>query len=363
MQTMLEFLKNQSRPSQLDFLSLGAVVHRLDPGAVPFRSARSFDVHVSGGEYNVAANLAYCFELNTGVATAMVRTGIGELVQSRVREMGVTPFYRWFDHDGVRGPNLATVYSDLGQGVRAPVVFYNRASEAASLLKPGDFDWDQIMEGGLRWFHSGGIFAALSPQTSELIIEGMRAAKRHGAVCSYDINYRDKLWRALGADSRVQDVTRRIVEHVDVLIGNEEDVQKSLGVGDAHTHSGQLEPEHFFEMNQQLAARFPNVKVMATTLRDVKSANRHTWSALLWLEGQQFSAPVCELDVLDRIGGGDGFAAGLIFGLLDGRPPEEALRLGWAHGAMLTTFPGDVTMAKLSEVEAFARGQTARVQR
>lgn len=362
MSDLEEFLRNQPRPSRLDFLSLGALVHRLDPGAVPFRAARSFNVHVSGGEYNVAANLAYCFELHTGLATAMVRNGIGELVQTRVREMGVEPFYRWFDYDGVRGPNLATVYSDLGQGVRAPVVFYNRAQEAAAQLKPGDFDWDQIMEGGLRWFHTGGIFAALSPQTAELIVEGMLAAKRHGAVCSYDINYREKLWQAMDAKSCVRDVTRRILGHVDVLIGNEEDVQKSLGLGDPHTSSAQ-QPEHFFTLNQQLAAHFPNIKAMATTLRDVKSANRHVWGALLWLEGQQLLAPFCELDVLDRIGGGDGFAAGLIFGLLDGRPAEEALRLGWAHGAMLTTFPGDVTMAKLPEVEAFARGQSPRVQR
>src|ERR1044071_9656249 len=182
----------------LDFLSLGALVHRLDPGVIPFRKARSVEIHVSGGEYNVAANLSDCFGLRTGIATAMVNYGIGELVQGRVRETGVTPFYKWFEHDGVRGPNIATDYSELGQGVRPPVVFYNRANEAGALLKPGDFDWAKILAGGVRWFHSGGIFAALSETTSELIIEGMQAAKRSGAVVSYDLNFREKLWRIGG---------------------------------------------------------------------------------------------------------------------------------------------------------------------
>src|SRR5438105_1041905 len=184
----------------LDFLALGALVHRLDPGTVPFRKARSFDVHVSGGEYNVAANLADCFGMRTGIATAMVNYGIGELVQTQVRQAGVTPFYKWFEHDGVRGPNIATVYSDRGQGVRAPVVFYNRANEAGALLKPGDFDWPKIFAAGVRWFHSGGIFAALSETTSELIVEGMTAAKAAGAVVSFDLNYRAKLWASVGGE-------------------------------------------------------------------------------------------------------------------------------------------------------------------
>src|SRR5438128_9090945 len=187
-------------PCALDFLSLGALVHRLDPGVIPFRKARSLEVHVSGGEYNVAANLSDCFKLRTGIATAMVNYGIGELVQSRVRETGVTPFYKWFEHDGVRGPNIATVYSDRGHGVRAPVVFYNRANEAGALLKPGDFDWSEIFARGVRWFHSGGIFAALSETTSELIIEGMKAAKAAGAVVSFDLNFRAKLWKAAGGE-------------------------------------------------------------------------------------------------------------------------------------------------------------------
>ena len=183
-----------------DFLSLGALIHRLDPGVIPFRKARSVDIHVSGGEYNVAANLADCFGLKTAIATAMVNYPIGELVQARVREMGVTPFYKHFEHDGVRGPNIATVFSDRGHGVRAPIVFYNRSNEAGALLKPGDFDWAKIFAGGVRWFHSGGIFAALSETTPELIIEGMKAAKAAGAIVSFDLNYRAKLWKSVGGE-------------------------------------------------------------------------------------------------------------------------------------------------------------------
>src|SRR3954463_63778 len=184
----------RTEPSELDFLSLGALVHRLDPGVIPFRKARSLDIHVSGGEYNVAANLSDCFGLRTAVATAMVKYPIGELVQARVRETGVTPFYKWFEHDGVRGPNIATVYSDRGHGVRPPVVFYNRANEAGALLGAGDFDWPAIFGRGVRWFHSGGIFAALSETTSEVIVEGMQPAKAAGAINSFDLNYRAKLW-------------------------------------------------------------------------------------------------------------------------------------------------------------------------
>jgi 2-dehydro-3-deoxygluconokinase len=348
----------------LDFLSLGALVHRLDPGVVPFRNARSVEIHVSGGEYNVAANLSSCFRLRTGIATAMVHYGIGELVQAKVREMGVAPIYIWFEHDGVRGPNLATVYSDRGHGVRPPVVFYNRSNEAGSLLKPGDFDWNGIFGRGTRWFHSGGIFAALSETTSELILEGMQAAKAVGAINSFDLNYRAKLWAPIGGLERAQKTLRRIAGNVDALIGNEEDLQKGLGIAGPEAASrSKLDPETFFQMIERVVEQFPNIKMVATTLREVHSTNRHDWGAVLWLDGKRYVSPTCQLDVLDRIGGGDGFAAGLIYGLITGRTPDEALRLGWAHGALLTTFPGDVTMARLEEVEAFAKGGSARVQR
>jgi 2-dehydro-3-deoxygluconokinase len=269
-----------------------------------------------------------------------------------------------FDHDGVRGPNIATVYSDRGYGVRPPVVFYNRANEAGALLKPGDMDWEKIFASGVRWFHSGGIFAALSDTTSKLIVEAMRAARKHGTINSFDLNYRAKLWAPIGGLKKAQAVLRGIVANVDALIGNEEDIQMGLGItGPDVTSRSKLDPENFFKMIDSVVKEFPNIKMVATTLRDVHSSNRHSWAAVLWLQGEQFVTPTCQLEVLDRIGGGDGFATGLIYGLLSGREPEQALRLGWAHGALLTTFEGDVTMARLEEVEAFAKGGSARVQR
>ena len=351
---------------EFDFLSLGALIHRLDPGIIPFRRASKFDVHVSGGEYNCAANLASCFGLKTAVATAMVDYPIGELVENCVRQMGVTPFYKRFEHDGVRGPNIATVYSDQGAGVRAPVVFYNRCNEAGALLKPGDFNWDEIFGRGVRWFHSGGIFAALSETTTELIIEAMKAAKAAGAITSFDLNFRAKLWNSIGGEDRAVDALRKIVEHVDCIVGNEEDLQKGLGVrGPEVTKKteSKLDPEVFFGMIEETTKTFPNVKLVATTLREVHSTKRHDWGAVLWVGGKQYVSPTAHLDVVDRIGGGDGFASGLIYGMLAGKAPEEAVRLGWAHGALLTTFPGDVSMARLPEVEAFAKGGSARVQR
>jgi 2-dehydro-3-deoxygluconokinase len=350
----------------LDFLSLGALVHRLDPGIVPFRKATHCDIHVSGGEFNVAANLADCFGLNAGIATAMSEYPIGDLCAERVRAMGVKPFYKRFKHNGVNGPNMATVYSDRGVGLRAPVVFYNRANEAAALLKPGDFDWKQIFGAnvGVRWFHSGGIFASLSKTTGELIIEGMKAAKAAGAVTSFDLNFREKLWNLWGGAQTAVEIVGQIVEHVDVLVGNEEDLQKGLGIaGPEVAAKSKLDPSTFFAMIEKVVAKHPRVKVVATTLREVHSTNRHGWSAVAWVNGKTHAAPTSDLDVLDRVGGGDGFAAGLIYGLLAGESPEQAVRLGWAHGALLTTFPGDTTMATLADVRAFAAGGSARIQR
>src|SRR6476660_8669955 len=210
---------NIRKDAELDFLSLGALVHRLDPGIIPFRKATGCQIHVSGGEFNVAANLSDCFGMRTGIVSAMSDYPIGDLIAERVRAMGVTPFYKHFKHNGVNGPNMATVYSDRGLGVRGPVVFYNRSNEAAGQLKPGDFDWKAIFAGGVRWFHSGGIFAALSPTTAEVIIEGMQAAKAAGAVTSFDLNFRAKLWSFSGGNEHAVQVIRRIVENVDVLVG------------------------------------------------------------------------------------------------------------------------------------------------
>jgi 2-dehydro-3-deoxygluconokinase len=278
--------------------------------------------------------------------------------------MGVMPFYRRFAHNGVNGPNMATVYSDRGHGVRAPVVFYNRSNEAAALLAPGDFDWTAMFAGGIRWFHSGGIFAALSETTGELIIEGMKAARAAGATVSFDLNFREKLWSIWGGAHRAADVISRIVEHVDVLVGNEEDLQKGLGIpGPEVAATSTLDPTAFFGMIENVIRKHPHIKAVATTLREVHSTNRHSWGAVAWINGQTFMAPTCELDVLDRVGGGDGFASGFVYGLLSGSAPDEAVRLGWAHGALLTTFPGDTTMATVEQVRAFATGGSARIQR
>ncbi|MGD0830605.1 MAG: PfkB family carbohydrate kinase [Terracidiphilus sp.] len=350
--------------AELDFLSLGALVHRLDPGIIPFRKATECQIHVSGGEFNVAANLSDCFGLKTAIASAMSDYPIGDLVAERVCAMGVKPFYKHFQHNGVTGPNMATVYSDRGYGVRAPVVFYNRANEAAAQLKPGDFDWKAIFAGGIRWAHSGGIFAALSPTTALLAAEMMKEAKAAGAVTSFDLNFREKLWKISGGNERAVEVIGSIVENVDVLVGNEEDLQKGLGIsGPEVAAKSKLDSSVFFGMIENVVKKHPHVKAVATTLREVHSTNRHSWSAVAWVDGKSYSAPTAELDVVDRVGGGDGFAAGFIYGLLAGEVPEEAIKLGWAHGALLTTFPGDTTMATVDQVRAFAKGGSARIQR
>jgi 2-dehydro-3-deoxygluconokinase len=348
----------------LDFLSLGALVHRLDPGIIPFRKATECKIHVSGGEFNCAANLSDCFGLNTGVASAMVDYPIGALIAERVRAMGVKPFYKQFQHDGVTGPNMAAVYSDRGFGVRAPVVFYNRCNEAAAQLKPGDFDWKAIFAGGVRWFHSGGIFAALSPTTAEVIIEAMQAAKAAGAVTSFDLNYRAKLWNISGGEERAVAVLDRIVKNVDVLVGNEEDLQKGLGIpGPEVAAKSKLDPSAFFGMIDTVVKKHPHVKIVATTLREVHSTNWHSWGAVAWINGKTYMSSTAELPVYDRVGGGDGYASGFFYGLLTGESPEDSVKLGWAHGALLTTFPGDTTMATVEQVRAFAKGGSARIQR
>ena len=348
----------------LDLVSLGALVHRLDPGIIPFRKATECSIHVSGGEFNVAANLSDCFRMNTAIASAMVDYPIGDLIAERVRAAGVRGFYKRFTHDGVTGPNMATVYSDRGLGVRAPVVFYNRANEAAARLAPGDFDWNAIFSGGVRWFHSGGIFASLSESTGPLIVEAMQAARKSGAVTSFDLNYREKLWSLWGGSDKARTILGEIVSHADVLVGNEEDLQKGLGIrGPEVKAASALDPVAFLGMIDQVLAKYPNVKVVATTLREVRSTQLHNWSAVAWIDGRPVHAPTCELDVLDRVGGGDGFASGFFYGLLSGASPEDAVRLGWAHGALLTTTPGDTSMVTREQVEAFARGGSARIQR
>jgi 2-dehydro-3-deoxygluconokinase len=355
---------NIKKDGALDLVSVGALVNRLDPGIIPFRKAQEFQIHVSGGEFNVAANLSDCFGMNAGIATAMVDYPIGDLIHERVRAMGVKPFYKKFKHNGVNGPNMATVYSDRGQGIRPPVVFYNRANEAGALLKPGDFDWNAIFAGGVRWFHSGGIFAALSETTGEVIIEGMKAAKKAGAIVSFDLNFREKLWNIWGGEKKAVEIIARIVENVDVLVGNEEDLQKGLGIPGQDVESkSKLDPTAFFGMIDKVVKKHPQVKAVATTLREVHSTNHHTWGAVAWVDGKTYVSPTCELVVVDRVGGGDGYASGFFYGLLTGETPEEAVKLGWAHGALLTTTPGDTSMVTVEQVRAFAQGGSARIQR
>jgi 2-dehydro-3-deoxygluconokinase len=294
----------------------------------------------------------------------MVDYPIGALIAERIRAAGVVPFYKQFHHDGVTGPNMAAVYSDRGYGVRAPVVFYNRSNEAAARLAPGDFDWPTIFGRGVGWFHSGGIFASLSPTTPELIVEAMRAARSAGAVVSFDLNFREKLWTVSGGATRAVETLSRIVEQVDVLVGNEEDLQRGLGLaGPEVQRASGLDPRAFLAMIERVVERFPRVKAVATTLREVHSTNRHSWSAVAWVNGATHVAPTADLDVVDRVGGGDGFASGFFYGLLTGESPETALRLGWAHGALLATFPGDTTMATADQVRAVAMGTSARIQR
>jgi len=352
------------KAGELDFLALGGLVHRLDPGIIPFRKAAECKIHVSGGEFNVVANLSDCFGMRTAIVSAMVDYPIGDLIAERVRAMGVKPVYKHFAHNGATGPNMAAVYSDRGFGVRPPVVFYNRANEAAALLKPGDFDWKAIFAKGVRWVHCGGLFASLSSTTAPLAAEMMKEAKAAGAVTSFDLNFREKLWRISGGIDHAVETIGKIVENVEVLVGNEEDLQKGLGIpGPDVQAKSRHDPEVFFAMIEQVVKKHPQVKVVATTLRQVHSTNRHSWSAVAWVNGKACTAPTMELDVLDRVGGGDGFAAGFFYGLLSGEAPEEALKLGWAHGALLTTFPGDTTMATLDQVRALAKGGSARIQR
>lgn len=350
---------------ELDFISLGALVHRLDSGLIPVKKTTEFKVHVSGAEFNTSANLSDCFGLKTGICSAMVKYPIGDLIHERVKAMGVKPFYKYFEHNGVTGPNMATVFSDLGKGVRAPVVFYNRSNEAAQQLKKGDFNWPEIFGSTqARWFHSGGLFVALAPNLPDLVIDAFSEAKKAGLVTSYDLNYRAKLWNMQGGLARCQEVNNSIVKHVDVLVGNEEDMQLGLGIqGQDVEKKSDLDPAAFEAIIDRVREKHPHIKVIATTLRQSHSTNRHSWSAVCWIAGKIYVAPQMELDVHDRVGGGDGFASGFFYGMMQGLEPEECLRMGWAHGALLTTFPGDTTMASLDQVKALAKGASARIQR
>jgi 2-dehydro-3-deoxygluconokinase len=352
-----------------DLLSLGEIMLRLDPGEGRVRTAREFKVWEGGGEYNVARGLRRCFGLRTAVATAFADNDVGRLLEDLILQGGVeTEFIKWLPYDGVgRTVRNGLNFTERGFGVRGAVGIPDRGHSAASQLKPGDFNWDKIFgECGVRWFHTGGIFAALSDTTPQLVIEAVQAAKKHGTIVSYDLNYRPSLWKSIGGQNRAQEVNREIAKFVDVMIGNEEDFTACLGfeVEGADEHISKIDVTAFRKMIQTAVKAFPNFKVTATTLRAVKSATRNDWSAICWAGGKFYEAPNREnLEILDRVGGGDSFASGLIYGFMQFGDPQKAVEYGAAHGALAMTTPGDTSMASLKEVEALVHGGGARVQR
>src|SRR5580658_3374824 len=352
-----------------DQLSLGEVMLRLDPGETRVRVAREFKVWEGGGEYNTSRGLRKCFGLRTGVCTALVDNEVGHLVEDFIMQGGVaTDFIKWREDDGIgRTVRNGLNFTERGFGVRGAVGVPDRGNTAASQLKPGDFDWEHIFgKLGVRWFHTGGIFAALSETTAALAVEAVTAARRHGAIVSYDLNYRPSLWKTIGGLKKAQEVNREIAKHVDVMIGNEEDFTASLGfkVKGADEKLSHIEAGAFKSMIETAVGEYPNFKVAATTLRRVITATRNDWSAILWHGGTFFeSRKYPDLEILDRVGGGDSFASGLTFGFLSANDPQAAVDYGAAHGALASTTPGDTSMATQKEVEALMKGGGARVVR
>jgi 2-dehydro-3-deoxygluconokinase len=353
----------------LDQLSLGEVMLRLDPGEGRIRTARGFTAWEGGGEYNTSRGLRKCFGLRTSVCTAFVDNEVGHLVEDFIMQGGVaTDHILWREDDGIgRTVRNGLNFTERGFGVRGAVGVPDRGNTAASQLKPGDFDWEDIFgKQGVRWFHTGGIFAALSETTAALTVEAVKAARKHGTIVSYDLNYRPSLWKTIGGLKKAQEVNREVAKHVDVMIGNEEDFTASLGfkVKGADEKLSHIESGAFKAMIETAVKEFPNFKVAATTLRRVITATVNDWSAILWSDGTfHESRKYPGLEILDRVGGGDSFAAGLIYGLMQGSDLRLATEYGAAHGALAMTTPGDTSTATLAEVEALVRGAGARVQR
>ncbi len=352
-----------------DAVSLGEIMLRMDPGEGRVRSARSFTVWEGGGEYNVTKGLARCFGLKTSVVTALPENEVGALVLDFVRQGGVDASHiRRLPYDGIgREARVGLNFTERGFGVRGALGVSDRAHTAASSLKAGDIDWNEIFaREGSRWFHTGGIFAALSETTPGVVIEAMKAAKANGTIVSYDLNYRPSLWKANGGKERATEVNREIAEYVDVMLGNEEDFTAALGfeVEGLGEEIAGIEVEKFKRMLEQVTKRYPNFKAVATTLREVRSATVNDWGAILSYDGSFYEAQERKgLEILDRVGGGDSFASGLIYGFLTGRTPQDCVELGAAHGALVMTTPGDTSTASLREVEKLAGGGGARVER
>ncbi len=350
-------------------VSLGEIMLRLDPGEGRVRTARSFTAWEGGGEYNVARGLRRCFGLKTAVVTAFADNDIGRLIEDFILQGGVdTDFVNWVPFDGIgREVRNGLNFTERGFGIRGAKGTSDRGLTAASQMKPGDVDWDEIFgRRGSRWFHTGGIFAALSETTAELVIEACQAAKKHGTVVSYDLNYRPSLWKSIGGQAKAQEVNREIAKCVDVMIGNEEDFTACLGfeVEGVDDNITGLEVENFKKMIAKAVAEFPNFKATATTLRDVHTATVNDWGAIAWHDGEFFEATHRpELEIFDRVGGGDSFASGLIYGFLEHGDAQLAVEYGAAHGALAMTTPGDTTMATLAEVEKLVGGGGARVDR
>jgi len=352
-----------------DCLSLGEVMLRLDPGEGRIATTRQFQVWEGGGEYNVARGLRRCFELRTAIATALADNPIGRLVEDFILQGGVdTSLLRWVPFDGVgRTVRNGLNFTERGFGVRAAVGCSDRGHTAISQVKRGDFDWESIFgaENGARWMHTGGIFAALSDSTAEVAVEAMDAARKFGTPVSYDLNYRDSLWKSIGGKAKAQEVNREIVHKVDVLLGNEEDFSAMLGIaiqGVGEDFVG-LPIVGYEEMLREVAAAYPNLKLIASTLRTAQTASRNAWGAIAIYEDQIVHVPQHEIDILDRVGGGDSFASGLIYGMLAGKGIEWAVKCGVAHGALAMTTPGDTSMATLAEVERIIKGGSARIAR
>lgn len=350
-----------------DLISLGEVMLRLDPGEGRIRSARSFTAWEGGGEYNVARGLAKCFRMDTAIVTALADNDIGYLIEDFIHQGGVsTEFIRWSEFDGIgRKVRNGLNFTERGFGVRGALGVSDRANTAAAQMKPGEVDWDYIFGTlGVRWFHTGGIFAALSETTAAVVIEAVKAARKHGVVVSYDLNYRPSLWKSIGGKAKAQEVNKEIAGYVDVMIGNEEDFTACLGFEVAGSNLRKLSADGYRAMIAQAAKDYPNFRVIATTLREVKTATVNDWSAMAWAEGTVYKAnDYPGLEILDRVGGGDSFASGLIYGLLTTGDVSEAVNWGAAHGALAMTTPGDTSMARLKEVEALMRGAGARVER
>lgn len=367
--TTNELLIKPASECRWDLVALGEVMLRLDPGDARIHTTRTFRVWEGGGEYNVARGLNRCFGMRTAIVTALADNPVGRLVEDLIYQGGVDRSHiNWVKYDGVgRTVRNGLNFTERGFGVRAALGCSDRGHTAVSQLKPGMIDWEKIFSHeGARWFHTGGIFCALSETTPLVAREAMEVARRHGTIISYDLNYRESLWKAIGGKQRAQEVNKELAPLVDVMIGNEEDFTACLGfeVEGLDEHHSELEVANFRRMIERAVGEFPNFKVVATTLRNAKTATKNDWGAVCYAEGEFYKSSTREnLEIFDRVGGGDSFASGLIYGLMNGRGPQWAVECGAAHGALAMTTPGDTSMATLSEVERVMKGGTTRVAR